>query len=41
METLLDQYSFKPTGSTTAALTYFMHQVNKMLGKKLCSMPDD
>jgi hypothetical protein len=26
-----DQFAFKPTGSTTAALVYFMHQVTKML----------
>jgi len=26
-----DQYAFKPTGSTTAALTYFMHQVTSLL----------
>ena len=28
---LRDQYAFKPTGSTTAALIYFMHQVTKLL----------
>ena len=28
---LRDQYAFKPTGSTTAAVTYFMHQVTKLL----------
>jgi len=30
---LRDQYAFKPTGSTTAALTYFMHQVTSLLEK--------
>ena len=30
-ENLLDQYAYKPTGSTTAALVHFMHQVTKML----------
>jgi len=29
-DTLLDQYAFKPTGSTTAALVHFIHQVTKM-----------
>jgi len=28
---LRDQYVFKPTGSTTAALTYCMHQVTSLL----------
>ena len=28
---LRDQYAFKPTGSTTAALTYCMHQVTSLL----------
>jgi len=28
---------FKPTGSTTAALTYFMHQVTCMLEKTIMS----
>jgi len=28
---LRDQYAFKPTGSTTAALTFFMHQVTSLL----------
>ena len=28
---LRDQCAFKPTGSTTAALTYFMHQVIRLL----------
>ena len=28
---LRDQYAFKPTGSTTAAVTYFMHRVTKLL----------
>jgi len=28
-----DRYAFKPTGSTTAALTYFMHQVTSLLEK--------
>ena len=30
-DNLVDQYAFKPTGSTTAALVYFSHQVTKML----------
>jgi hypothetical protein len=28
---LIEQYAFKPSGSTTAALTYFMHRVATML----------
>ena len=28
---LRDQYAFKPTGSTIAALIYFMHQVTRLL----------
>jgi len=28
---LHDQYAVKPTGSTTAALTNFMHQVTSLL----------
>ena len=28
---LRDQFAFKPTGSTTAALSYFMHKVTNML----------
>ena len=28
---LRDQYAFKPTGSTTASLAYFMHQVTRLL----------
>jgi Reverse transcriptase (RNA-dependent DNA polymerase) len=28
---LIDQFAFKPTGSTTSALTYFMHRVTAML----------
>ena len=31
---LRDQYAFKPTGSTTAALTYFMYQVTSLLKQK-------
>ena len=30
-DNLVDQYAFKPTGSTTAALVYFTHEVTKML----------
>ena len=30
-ENILDQSAYKPTGSTTAALVHFMHQVTKML----------
>ena len=30
-EALRDQYAFKPTGSTTAALVFFMHRVTKLL----------
>ena len=30
-ENILDHYACKPTGSTTAALDHFMHQVTKML----------
>jgi len=28
---ILDQFAFKPSGSTTAALAYFTHQLKKML----------
>jgi len=28
---ILDQYAYKNTGSTTAALLHFMHRVTKML----------
>jgi len=29
-DNLVAQYAFKPTGSTTAALVYFTHQVTQM-----------
>ena len=31
VEQLADQFGFRPTGSTTCALVYFMHYVTKML----------
>ena len=31
VEQLSDQFGFKPTGSTTCALVYFMHYVTQML----------
>jgi len=37
---LLDQYAFKPAGSTTAALTYLMHHVTKMNEYVRCLMID-
>jgi len=30
-DVLLDQYAFKPTGSTTAALVHFTHFASKLL----------
>jgi len=29
--TVSDQFAFKPTGSTTCALTFFMHHVTRLL----------
>jgi len=34
---LRDRYVFKPTGSTTAALTYFMHQLTSSWKKTIMS----
>ena len=31
VDNILDQFAFKPSGSTTAALVYFTHQLTKML----------
>jgi hypothetical protein len=31
VDILFDQYSFKTTGTTTAALVHFMHKVSHML----------
>ena len=31
LDNILDQFAFKPSGSTTAALVYFTHQLTKML----------
>jgi len=37
-EAILDQFAFRPTGSTTAAPVYFMHHVTLLLETNLYVM---
>jgi len=39
VDNILDQFAFKPSGCTTAALVYFAHQLTKMLEQRRHQSP--